>query len=130
MVLHVVSDTVVYGADEAGKLTKYAWRDLKEGTEVAAHYTKRGTKDAALEIDKLGDEGLKESRGALVRLDQAAKTVVVTTARGAEETFRMTDHAAKSLAKHVAKGTEKGTKVTVYYAEDGGRKVVHFFERW
>jgi hypothetical protein len=28
----------------------------------------------------------------------------------------------------VGKGTEKGAKVTVYYTEEGGKKIAHFFE--
>ncbi len=29
----------------------------------------------------------------------------------------------------MAKGTEKGAKVTVYYTEEAGKKVAHFFEK-
>jgi hypothetical protein len=32
-------------------------------------------------------------------------------------------------AEDIGKGTEKGTKVTVYYTEDAGKKVAHFFEK-
>jgi len=30
--------------------------------------------------------------------------------------------------KDVGKGVEKSSKVTVYYTEDAGKKVAHFFE--
>jgi hypothetical protein len=29
----------------------------------------------------------------------------------------------------MAKGTEQGAKVTVYYTEEAGKKVAHFFEK-
>jgi len=41
----------------------------------------------------------------------------------------LTDHAAADAGKEMAEGTEKGAKVTVYYAEESGRKVAHFFEK-
>ena len=57
-----------------------------------------------------------------------SKTLVVKTADGTEETYRLTVHAAKDAGKDIAKGTEKSAKVTVYYTEQGGRKVAHFFK--
>lgn len=41
----------------------------------------------------------------------------------------MTDNAAKDAGKDIAAGTEKSVKVTVYYSEEGGHKVAHFFKR-
>ena len=32
------------------------------------------------------------------------------------------------MGKAVGKGTEKGTKITMYYTEDAGKKIAHFFE--
>ena len=40
----------------------------------------------------------------------------------------MTGHASEEAGKDVAKATAKGPKVTVYYTEDAGKKVAHFFE--
>jgi hypothetical protein len=40
----------------------------------------------------------------------------------------MTDHASADAGKDIAKGSEKGAKVTVFYTEDAGKKVAHFFE--
>jgi hypothetical protein len=36
----------------------------------------------------------------------------------------MADHAAVETGK----GTEKAAKVTVYYTEDAGKKIAHFFQ--
>ena len=115
---HVVRRTGVHGAQAS-------WRGLKEGSEVVAHYTARGTRETAVEIDNVGKEGLHAMEGAVVKVDQGAKTVVVKSADGAERTFRTTDNAVVSLGK----GSEKAAKVTVYYTEDGGKAVVHFFQR-
>jgi hypothetical protein len=53
---------------------------------------------------------------------------VVKTADGTEKTFEYTGNAAKDMGKAVGAGTEKGAKVTVYYTEETGKKIAHFFE--
>jgi len=52
----------------------------------------------------------------------------VKTADGAEDTYRLTDRAARTVGKDVATGAEKTGKVTVYYTEEAGHKVAHFFK--
>jgi hypothetical protein len=124
--LHFVAKTAVHGADASAK---DSWHGLKEGTEVVAHYTTRGTEDTAVEFDKVGKDGLKTTDGSIKDIDRGGKRLVVKTADGTEETFRLTGHATEDAGKDLAKGTEKGSKVTVYYTEDAGKKVAHFFEK-
>ena len=124
--LHYVAKTTVHGADAS---LKDSWHGLKEGTEVVAHYTTRGTEDTAVEVDKVGKDGLKSTDGSIKEIDRGGKTLVVKTADGTEQTFRMTGHATEDAGKDIAKGTEKGSKVTVYYTEESGKKVAHFFEK-
>ncbi|MGB9419476.1 MAG: hypothetical protein WBR14_01080 [Candidatus Acidiferrum sp.] len=62
------------------------------------------------------------------KVDQGTKTVVVKTTGGTEKTFDHTEGAGKDMGKAIDAGTEKGAKVTVYYTEDAGKKVAHFFE--
>lgn len=125
---HFVEKTTVHGADASALAAKDSWHGLKEGTEVVAHYTKRGTEDTAVEIDKVGKDGLKATDGTIKDIDRGGKKLVVKTGDGAEETFRLTDHAATDAGKGIAKGAEKGTKATVYYTEEAGKKIAHFFE--
>lgn len=127
--LHVASKTTVHGADASAEDTKDSWHDLKEGTEVVAHHSTRGTRDTAVEIDKVGKDGLKAMDGTIKDIDRGGKTLVVKTGDGTEQTFRLTGHAAKDGGVDIAKETEKGAKVTVYYTEDGGKKLAHFFEK-
>jgi len=127
--LHFVGTTTVHGADASAEAAKDSWHGLKEGSEVVAHYTTRGTEDTAVEIDKVGKDGLKATDGAIKEIDRGGKTLVVKTADGTEQTFRLTGHATEDAGKDIGKGTEKGSKVTVYYTEDAGKKVAHFFEK-
>jgi hypothetical protein len=62
-------------------------------------------------------------------LDRGAKTVTVRTADGSEQVFHLTDHAAQDAGKDVSAGAEKSGKVTVYYTEEAGHKVAHFFSK-
>ena len=126
---HFVGRTTVHGAEEIGKGAKDAYHGLKEGSEVVVHYTAKGTEETAEEIDHLGKDGLKATEGTVSHVDRGAKTLAVKTADGTEETFRMTGHAAEDAGKDVGKGAEKSEKVTVYYTEEAGHKVAHFFKK-
>ncbi|MGO8793815.1 MAG: hypothetical protein ACLQLC_03245 [Candidatus Sulfotelmatobacter sp.] len=126
--LHATEDVAVHDADASDKAATASWHGLTEGSEVVAHYTKRGTEESALEIDKIGKDGLKTAEGSIKELDRGGKKLVIDTGNGTKQTFRLTDHATEDAGKDIAKGAEEGTKVTVYYADDAGRKVAHFFE--
>ncbi len=127
--LHFVATTTVHGADASAKATDDSWHGLRQGTEVVAHYTTRGTEDTAVEIDKVGQDGLKTMDGTVKDIDRGGRTLVVKTADGTEQTFRLTGHATEDGGADIAKGTEKGAKVTVYYTEQGGKKLAHFFQK-
>ena len=127
--LHYVKTTTVHGADATAGAAKDSWHGLKEGSEVVAHYTKRGTEETAVEIDRVGSDGLKATKGTVKEIDRGGKKIVVVTADGAEETFVLTGRAAKDAGKDIAAGTEKGSKVVVYSTEDAGKKIAHFFEK-
>jgi hypothetical protein len=127
--LHFSERSVVHGVKDAGVGAKDTFHGLKEGSEVAVHYTAEGTNETAEEIDHIGKDGLQATEATIMHIDRGAKTLTVKTASGAEETYHLTDSAAKDAGKDIAKGTEKSAKVTVYSTEEGGRKVAHFFKR-
>jgi len=126
---HFVKRTTVHGAQGTAAGATDAFRGLKEGSEVAVHYTAQGTEETAEEIDNIGKDGLKVTEATVTHIDRGAKTLALKTADGAEETYRLTDSAATDAGKDIAAGAEKSAKVTVYYTEEGGHKVAHFFKR-
>jgi len=126
---HFLKRTTVHGAQGSAAGTRDAFHGLKEGSEVAVHYTAKGTEETAGEIDNIGKDGLKVTEATVTHIDRGAKTLALKTADGAEETYRLTDSAAKDAGKDIAAGAEKSAKVTVYYTEEGGHKVAHFFKR-
>ena len=119
--------TVKVTGDTAYKGAKAGFDDLKVGTEVVAHTTGKGVEETGVEIGKVGKGSLKVAKGTVTKVDHGTKTVVVKTADGTENAFEFTDTAGKDMGKAVGAGTEKGAKVTVYYTEEGGKKVAHFF---
>ncbi|MFZ0421178.1 MAG: hypothetical protein WAM04_23965 [Candidatus Sulfotelmatobacter sp.] len=126
--LKFVDKTTVHGGEATATGTKDAFHGLTEGTEVVAHYTTAGTEKTAVEVDRVGKDGIKSMDGTIMHIDRAGKTLAVKTADGTEDTFRLTDHAAADAGRDIAKGSEKSAKVTVYYTEQAGKKVAHFFE--
>jgi hypothetical protein len=123
--LHWVSKTTVHGTEAGAKDT---FRGLKEGSEVVAHYTVKGADKTAVEVDRVGKDGMKETEGTVTVIDRGTKTIAVKTADGTEQTFKMADHATVDAGKDTGKAVEKSAKVTVYYTEEAGKKVAHFFE--
>lgn len=126
---HFVKRTTVLGAQGTAAGAKDAFHGLREGGQVAVHYTAKGTVETADEIDNIGKDGLKSSEAVVTHIDRGAKTLGVKTADGAEDTYRLTDSAAKNAGKDIAEGTEKSGKATIYYTEEAGHKVAHFFKK-
>jgi hypothetical protein len=125
---HFIGRTTVQGAEKAAEGTKDAFHGVKEGSEVVVHYSKKGAEETAEEVDHVGKDGLKVTEGTVSKIDRGGKTLVVKTKDGTEETYHLTDRAAKDAGKDIAKGSERSAKVTVYYTETAGRKVAHFFK--
>ncbi|MGA9977352.1 MAG: hypothetical protein WBQ08_01755 [Candidatus Sulfotelmatobacter sp.] len=127
--MHFTDKAAVHGAHASMGAAKDSWHGLKEGTEVVVHFSKNGTEDTALEVDKVGKEGLKASDGMIEDVDRGGKKLVVKSSDGVVSTYRLTDHAALDGGRDIGEGMEKGTKITVYYTKDAGKKVAHFFEK-
>jgi hypothetical protein len=128
-VFHFAKDTAVHGVKASDLAAKDSWHGLKEGSEVVAHSTKRGSEDTAVEVDKLGDNGLEKTEGTIKEIDRGGRKLVIESADGTERTFKLSGNAAADGAKDVPAGAEKGTKVVVYSTEQAGQKVAHFFEK-
>ncbi len=126
---HFVGRTAVHGTEMAGAAAKDSFHGLKEGSDVVVHYTAKGTEETAEEVDHVGEGGLKTTEGTVTHIDRGAKTVTIKTADGTEQAFHLTDHAAKDGGKGISEDAEKSGKVTVYYTEEAGHKVAHFFSK-
>lgn len=124
--LHFMAKTMVHGTEVTAK---DAFRGLKEGADVVAHYTTKGSEETAVEVDGVGKDGVKEVGGTIVDLDRGTRKLAIKAADGSEQTFKLADRAAEDAGKDIARGAEKSAHVTVYYTEDVGKKIAHYFEQ-
>lgn len=121
---HFIGKTIAHGATATAKGSKDAFDGVKEGDDVVVHYTVKGAEKTAAEVDHVGKDGLKMSVVAVKSVDRGAKTVTVKTAEGGEEVYHLSDQAVHETAK----GLKTGGKVTIYYTEESGKKVAHYFK--
>jgi len=124
-VYHFTKDLVVHGGKGRGP---DALEGLREGSTVVVHYTVTEAEASAREIDRIGDEGLKVTEGVVTRISRGRKQVTIRFDDGSSETLRLTDRAAAEAGKDVDQATAT-VKVIVYYSDEGGRKVAHFFKK-
>ena len=105
-----------------------ALEGLHEGTMVVVHYTADAAEPTAGEVDVVGDEGLMVTEGTVTRLDRQRQQITVKYANGKTEVFRLTGRAAAEAPSDVEQASTGGTRVVIYYRDEHGRKVVHFFK--
>jgi hypothetical protein len=123
---HFTKDLLVHGGKGSGV---DALQGLRVGTSVVVHYTAAGDVESAQEIDRVGGEGLKMTEGMVTRVDRGQKQITVRFDNGTIETFRLTDRAAASVGKDIDRNGANGTKVVVYYTDEAGQKVAHYFKK-
>jgi hypothetical protein len=116
--IHVTKGTQVHGREPQ-------LEHLQPGTAVVVHYSHKGAEKTAEEIDDIGPGGLKHAEGVVTRVDIFRKRIQVKFADGTMETLRLTHHAAGESGSHAP----DGHRVIVYYSDDSGQKVAHYFKR-
>ena len=119
-------DLVVHGGKGQGA---DALEGLREGSTVVIHYTSGQGGPLAQEVDRVGDEGLYVTEGRVKRLDRGRKQITIAYDSGAVEVFQLTDHAASEAVNDDARTAVGPGRVVVYYRDENGRKIVHFFRK-
>ena len=122
--IHFVAKPGVQG-DEAG--AKDAFHGLKEGSEVVAHYTWR-RKSESSRRSRQGWQGWTEGHGRHRLRDEEAAAQRASMMKSADGN-RWPSIWPITQPRRLKKAGPKSAKVTVYYTEDAGKKVVHFFEK-
>ena len=121
---HFVGRTVAHGAEATAKGSKDAFEGMKEGDEVVVHYTVKGAVKTASEVDHIGKDGMKSSVVCGEERRSRRENRHGENGRGRRGDYHLTDRAVQETGK----GLEKAGKVTVYYTDDAGKKIVHFFK--
>ncbi len=123
---HLTGKTVVHGSESAGGEDL---RGLHDGTAVVVHYATDAGKQTALEVDRLDDQGLKTIEGMVTRVDRAGRKISIRLADGSTQTLRLTERAAIDAGNDVDRAAVDATRVVVYYADEAGQRVAHYFKR-
>ncbi|HEY2151802.1 MAG TPA: hypothetical protein VGH34_13410 [Vicinamibacterales bacterium] len=124
-VFQFTKDLIVHG----GKHPVDSLPGLREGATVVIHYTVAGSVQSAQEIDAVGDEGLKTSEGTVARIDRSRKQITIRFDNGKTESFQLTERAAADAGQDINQAGVGATKVIVYYSDEHGQKVAHFFRK-
>jgi hypothetical protein len=59
----------LHGTETTAKESKNAFRGLKEGSNVAVHYTAKAGRKTAEEVDRIGKDGLKVTEGTVSHIE-------------------------------------------------------------
>jgi hypothetical protein len=124
-VYHFTKDLIVHGGKKSGV---DALEGLREGTTVVIHHATTESRALAEEIDVLGEGGLKSTEGMVTNIDRRNREITIRYNNGKTETLQMTSRAA---AEAEAANDESGeeARIVVYYSDEAGRKVAHYFKK-
>jgi hypothetical protein len=121
---HLTKRTVVHGASQA----EASFNGVTVGSRVVVHYAIDGGEKTAVEVDHIAADGLHAMTGVVTRIDRPAKQLSIRLADGSNETLQLSERAATHVGKDIDRGAAEST-VVVYYAEEAGGKVAHYFRR-
>jgi hypothetical protein len=124
--LHFTERTVVHGSKTAGA---NALDGLEDGSRVVVHYTADGEAKTAHEVDRIAKDGLKTMNGVVTQVDRDAKTISIRLADGSVQILRLTERAASDVSKDIDGAAAGTAKVVVYYTDEAGHRVAHYFKR-
>jgi hypothetical protein len=123
---HFTKDLLVHGGKGSGV---DALQGLRDGTTVAVHYTVVGGDAAVLELDQISDDGLSVTEGTVIRIDRGRLQITIRFDNGKAEVFQLTERAASGAGKEIDHAPDGTARVTVYYTDEDGRRVAHFFKK-
>jgi len=117
---HVTKKTALHG-DEA------SFDELAPGSRVIVHYAVDAGEKTAVEVDRVGERGVREIEGLVTGIDRTARQLSIQLADGSHETLRLTERAARHVGKAVDRLAGSG-RVIVYYTEEDGGRIAHYFK--
>ncbi len=123
---HLTKRTVVHGTKDTGDA---ALSGLVEDSRVVVHYAAEGAEKAAVEIDRIDENGLSVMEGVVTRVDRDGRKLSIRLANGSTETLQLSERAASDVGKDVDRAANDGAKVIVYYTDEAGKRVAHYFKR-
>ena len=128
--------TVVHGVTSADSAVDAWAKDVLEGAWAMVLYTENGAHKTVVAIDSLGGGTVRIAHGSVVRVDEAAGSMVIRTKAGAEDTFELAGFVAVDAGRGVERGAtptcraiETGAEVVISYSEQAGKKTAVIVKR-
>jgi hypothetical protein len=122
---HFTKRTLVHGTREADD----ALDGLAEGSRVVVHYVADSAEKTAVEVDRIGADGLNSIEGVVTRVDHEAGTFSIRLADGTTETLELSERAASDVGKDIDRAAAAGERVIVYYTDEAGHRTAHYFKK-
>jgi hypothetical protein len=123
---HMTGETAIHGSAAAAADTLSG---LEAGSRIVVHYTANAGQQTAVEVDRLDHRGLKTVEGVVSRVDRAGREMSIRLADGSTQTLRLTVRAATDGGRDVDSAAADAARVVVYYADESGQQVAHYFKR-
>lgn len=127
MTLRVQADLQVRNLDPQPTLAALA---AKIGQQLIVQYTDAVRNAEAVEIDYVGPRQINATAGVVLRVDTRAKTIVVRTADGSEESFEAAPSTPTELASGVVPlervAERENSHALLFYTTHGGKRQVRF----
>ncbi len=90
---------------------------LRPGTPVAVQYMVKGVEASADAADQIGQNGAAANEGVVMKVDRGKKEITIKFADGQTQTLE----SENSVTTH-------SSRAIVYYRDESGRKVAHYFK--
>ena len=124
-VFHLAKDVVVHGSRDT---SAESLKNLRAGTTVVVHYANAGGDAAIHEIDIVSDDGLKTTEGTVVGINRRKHEITLQLDNATTEVLQLSDRAARDVG-HDIDSAAGSARIVLYYTDDTGAKVAHFFRR-
>ena len=125
-VFHCTKDLLVHGGRGSGV---QALQGLREGSTVAVHDSGSGVDASAQGIDLIDNDGMHVTEGTVIRIDRSRKHITIMLDHDRKETFELADRTAADAGRDIDPTANTPSQVIVFYADESGRKVAHFFKK-
>jgi len=89
------------------------------------HFSKTGGNPSPEELERLSGDGLTRMEGVVTAVNRVDRTISVKLADGTKQTLRFSDQAAADVDR-AGDGTGN---VILYFKDEAGERVAHYFKR-
>jgi hypothetical protein len=114
-----------------GRPTLTALQGLREGTVVVVQFNVQVRGERGDAVDPVSDEDLMATEGRVVHIDRRRQQITVKYDDGTFDVMQLTERAGAATwpeEEQAIAAQAAGAQAAVYYNDEDGQRVVHFFK--